>query len=163
MKQYQAMDLSKRSLVLNHDDCQLTVHVNNLGRWSINRFIAVSSPITFGSIIGVFLVGVFMVGMLFLFLGREFFTSEQNNQRITQPSRQSKRHMTNLEAFALLSMNQGKPKRGTSQPSFQIGDYVYIRYRNQYGTVIDINGGLYMVRFGGGRVDSFSADQLKKD
>ena len=91
------MDLSKRSLVLNHDDCQLTVHVNNLGSWSINRFIAVSSPITFGSIIGVFLVGVFMVGMLFLFLGREFFTSEQNNQRITQPSRQSKRHMTNLE------------------------------------------------------------------
>ena len=65
-----------------------------------------------------------MVGMLFLFLGREFFTSEQNNQRITQPSRQSKKHMTNLEAFALLSMNQGKPKRGTSQPSFQIGDYV---------------------------------------
>ena len=82
---------------------------------------------------------------------------------IPQPSRQSKRHMTNLEAFALLSMNQGKPKRGTSQPSFQIGDYVYFRYRNQYGTVIDINGGLYMVRFGGGRVDSFSADQLKKE
>ena len=75
-------NLSKRSLVLNHEDCQLTVHVNHIGTWSINGFTAVSSPIAFGSVIGVFLVGVFMVGLLFLLLGKEFLSSEQNNQRI---------------------------------------------------------------------------------
>ena len=69
---------------------------------------------------------------------------------------------SNMETFVLLSMNQDKTKRSSFLPGFRIGDYVYIRYRNQYGTVIDINGGLYMVRFGGGRVDSFSADQLEK-
>jgi len=39
---------------------------------------------------------------------------------------------------------------------FRVGDHVRVRYRGQEGTVIDINGGLYMVSLSSGCVDSYS-------
>lgn len=46
---------------------------------------------------------------------------------------------------------------------FQIGDHVRVRYRGQEGTIIDINGGLYMVSLeNGGHVDSYRESDLEK-
>ena len=52
----------------------------------------------------------------------------------------------------------GKPIR-----KFRVGDRVRVRYRGQEGTVIDINGDLYMVSMNSGaQVDSYYEDQLEK-
>lgn len=52
----------------------------------------------------------------------------------------------------------GRPDR-----KFRVGDHVRVRYRGQDGTVIDINGGLYMVSLNdGGHVDSYTVNQLEK-
>ena len=46
---------------------------------------------------------------------------------------------------------------------FRIGDHVRVRYRGQEGTIVDINGDLYMVSLkDGGYVDSYSESQLVK-
>ena len=51
----------------------------------------------------------------------------------------------------------GKPVR-----QFRVGDHVKVRYRGQEGTVIDINGNLYMVSLKEGtHVDSYYEDQLE--
>ena len=58
----------------------------------------------------------------------------------------------------MFESNKAENKR-----KFRIGDHVRIRYRGQEGTVIDINGDLYMVRYGDKRkVDSFTENQLEK-
>lgn len=50
-----------------------------------------------------------------------------------------------------------KPRR------FRIGDHVRVRYRGQEGTIVDINGDLYMVSLkDGGYVDSYSESQLER-
>ena len=46
---------------------------------------------------------------------------------------------------------------------FRIGDHVRVRYRGQEGTIVDINGDLYMVSLkDGGYVDSYSESQLER-
>ncbi len=46
---------------------------------------------------------------------------------------------------------------------FRVGDYVRVRYRRQEGTIVDINGDLYMVSLkDGGYVDSYSESQLER-
>lgn len=46
---------------------------------------------------------------------------------------------------------------------FRVGDHVRVRYRGQEGTIVDINGDLYMVSLkDGGFVDSYSESQLEK-
>ena len=48
-------------------------------------------------------------------------------------------------------------------PQFRIGDHVRARYRGQEGTVVDINGDLFMVSLDdGAHVDSYTASQLEK-
>ena len=42
---------------------------------------------------------------------------------------------------------------GRSARKFRIGDHVRVRYRGQEGTVIDINGDLYMVSLSSGGID----------
>ena len=51
---------------------------------------------------------------------------------------------------------------GRSARKFRIGDHVRVRYRGQEGTVIDINGDLYMVSLSSGGIDSYSESQLEK-
>lgn len=51
----------------------------------------------------------------------------------------------------------GQPVR-----KFRVGDHVRVKYRGQEGTVIDINGDLYMVSLSGGSVDSYSENQLER-
>ena len=52
---------------------------------------------------------------------------------------------------------------GKPRGKFRVGDRVRVRYRGQEGTVIDINGDLYMVSMNGGaHVDSYYEDQLEK-
>ncbi len=47
--------------------------------------------------------------------------------------------------------------------SFSVGDHVRVKYRGQEGTVVDINGDLYMVSLNDGSyVDSFSESELEK-
>lgn len=46
---------------------------------------------------------------------------------------------------------------------FRVGDHVRVKYRRQEGTVVDINGDLYMVSLkDGGYVDSYTESQLEK-
>ena len=45
---------------------------------------------------------------------------------------------------------------------FRVGDHVRVRYRGQEGTVIDINGDLYMVSLSSGGVDSYTESQLER-
>ena len=46
---------------------------------------------------------------------------------------------------------------------FRVGDHVRVRFRGQEGTIIDINGDLYMVSMNdGGYVDSYTEDQLDR-
>lgn len=46
---------------------------------------------------------------------------------------------------------------------FRVGDHVRVRFRSQEGTVVDINGDLYMVSLNdGGYVDSYTEDQLDR-
>ena len=52
---------------------------------------------------------------------------------------------------------------GSRPRKFRVGDHVRIRYRGQEGTVIDINGDLYMVSLNdGGYVDSYTESQLER-
>ena len=46
---------------------------------------------------------------------------------------------------------------------FRVGDHVRVRYRGQEGTIVDINGDLYMVSLNdGSHVDSYSESQLER-
>lgn len=50
----------------------------------------------------------------------------------------------------------------SDKEKFNIGDKVRVKYREQEGYIIDINGSLYMVSLNDGAyVDSYSADQLE--
>ncbi len=61
-------------------------------------------------------------------------------------------------AFGMLAA--GKQKKA---PHFRVGDRVRVRYRGQEGTIVDINGSLYMVSLADGRhVDSYEESQLEK-
>jgi len=51
---------------------------------------------------------------------------------------------------------------GNPVRKFSVGDRVRVKYRGQEGTVIDINGGLYMVSLSSGSVDSYSENQLER-
>ena len=52
---------------------------------------------------------------------------------------------------------------GRPAKKFRVGDHVRVKYRGQEGTVIDINGDLYMVSLkDGAHVDSYYEDQLEK-
>ena len=52
---------------------------------------------------------------------------------------------------------------GSRPRRFRVGDHVRVRYRGQEGTVIDINGDLYMVSLSnGGYVDSYTESQLER-
>lgn len=61
-------------------------------------------------------------------------------------------------------IHQGiKYATGSKFKKFRVGDHVRVRYRGQEGTIVDINGDLYMVSLkDGGYVDSFSESQLER-
>ncbi len=55
----------------------------------------------------------------------------------------------------------GRSKK--SHRKFNIGDKVKVKYREQFGRIIDINGSLYMVSINDGQfVDSFTENQLQR-
>ena len=65
-----------------------------------------------------------------------------------------------LFALAGMAAETGGQKKA---PRFRIGDHVRVRWRGQEGTIIDINGGLYMVSMNDGRtVDSFPESDLER-
>lgn len=45
---------------------------------------------------------------------------------------------------------------------YRVGDHVRVKYRGQEGTIVDINGDLYMVSLGGGHIDSYSESQIER-
>lgn len=61
-------------------------------------------------------------------------------------------------------IHQGiKDATGSRPKKFRVGDHVRVRYRGQEGTIVDINGDLYMVSLkDGGYVDSYTESQLEK-
>lgn len=76
------------------------------------------------------------------------------------PGSKAKHHPL-LGAFGLMGMLGGG--QHNAAPQFRIGDHVRVRYRGQEGTIVDINGGLFMVSLDdGASVDSYSASQLEK-
>lgn len=65
-----------------------------------------------------------------------------------------------LFAFAGMASAQGLKNKA---PRFRVGDHVRVRWRGQEGTIIDKNGGLYMVSIDNGRtIDSFPESALEK-
>ena len=65
-----------------------------------------------------------------------------------------------LFAFAGMASAQDLKNKG---PRFRVGDHVRVRWRGQEGTIIDINGGLYMVSLDNGRtIDYFPESALEK-
>ena len=67
-------------------------------------------------------------------------------------------------AFGIGSgIHQGiKDAAGQPVRKFRVGNHVRVKYRGQEGTVIDINGDLYMVSLSSGSVDSYSENQLER-
>ena len=61
-------------------------------------------------------------------------------------------------------ISQGISDATGSRPrKFRVGDHVRVKYRGQEGTVVDINGDLYMVSLNdGGYVDSYTESQLER-
>lgn len=61
-------------------------------------------------------------------------------------------------------IHQGiKDATGSRPKKFRVGDHVRVRYRGQEGTIVDINGDLYMVSLkDSGYVDSFTESQLDR-
>ena len=61
-------------------------------------------------------------------------------------------------------IHQGvKDATGSRPKKFRVGEHVRVRYRGQEGTIVDINGDLYMVSLkDGGYVDSFTESQLDR-
>lgn len=65
--------------------------------------------------------------------------------------------------FGLSSSGEDALNRRSGSRMYRVGDRVYVKYRGQEGTIIDVNGELYMVSLMDGRyVDSYTADQLDK-
>ena len=88
-------------------------------------------------------------------------TDGNDCSQITSRGKPKKRYVGMLTFLAAMSgLSGSKAKTGQR---FHVGDHVRIRYRGQEGTVIDINGGLYMVSLRDGNyVDSFEERDLEK-
>ena len=68
-------------------------------------------------------------------------------------------------AFGIgVGISQGIKDATENRPRrFRVGDHVRVRYRGQEGTVVDINGSLYIVSLNdGGYVDSYYEDQIER-
>lgn len=80
---------------------------------------------------------------------------EINTRRQKKPGK-----LFGLFAVAGMASELGGQKK---TPRFRVGDHVRVRWRGQEGTIIDINGGLYMVSLNDGRtVDSFPESDLER-
>jgi len=89
--------------------------------------------------------------------GTDGFESFRSARRRTP----QKRHGGLFTFLAAMSGLAGFHSKTRSR--FHVGDHVRVRYRGQEGTIIDINGGLYMVSLkNGNNVDSFEEDDLEK-
>lgn len=77
-----------------------------------------------------------------------------------EPRQKKPGMLFSLLALAGMASEHGSQKK---TPRFRVGEHVRVRWRGQEGTIIDINGGLYMVSLGDGRtVDSFPESDLEK-
>lgn len=77
-----------------------------------------------------------------------------------EPSQKKPGKLFGLFAFTGMASEFGSQKK---TPRFRVGEHVRVRWRGQEGTIIDINGGLYMVSLDDGRtVDSFPESDLEK-
>lgn len=90
---------------------------------------------------------------------------EDNEEDIEEPvekvpKQKKSGKLFGLLAFAGMALDQGAQK---NTQRFHVGEHVRVRWRGQEGTIIDINGGLYMVSMDDGRtVDSFPESDLEK-
>ena len=77
-----------------------------------------------------------------------------------EPRQKKPGKLFGLFALAGMASELGSQKK---TPRFRVGEHVRVRWRGQEGTIIDINGGLYMVSLDDGRtVDSFPESDLEK-
>lgn len=82
------------------------------------------------------------------------------DEAIEQPQR---RKASGLLGFFALTGIASEFNWGNKISRFRIGDHVRVKYRGQEGTIIDVNGDLYMVSMSDGKhVDSYSESQLEK-
>lgn len=87
-------------------------------------------------------------------------TKECMNQLVTTALGDFTEEQVDELALAGMASEIGSQKK---TPRFRVGEHVRVRWRGQEGTIIDINGGLYMVSLGDGRtVDSFPESDLEK-
>lgn len=98
-------------------------------------------------------------------LEKRYCHYDEDDEEFAEPFEESPRQkkpgkLFGLFAFVGMASELGSKK---STPCFRIGEHVRVRWRGQEGTIIDINGGLYMVSFDDGRtVDSFPESDLEK-
>ena len=63
--------------------------------------------------------------------------------------------------LVLISATPGPTRK--AKHAFRVGELVLVRYRDQYGYVIDVNDGMYTVRLNEtGQVDAYTADDLSR-
>ena len=78
--QYEAMSLSERSFVLNHNECDLTIEVSTNGGWKDAKVSGVSKPLTSSDIRPLLLKSLGLIafmGILFLI----FFPTDRSGSR----------------------------------------------------------------------------------
>lgn len=91
----------------------------------------------------------------------ELGTDEIGRFQSARGRKPQKRHSGLLTFLAAMSGLTGSQSK--TEPRFHVGDHVRVRYRGQEGTIIDINGGLYMVSLKDGNyIDSFEEGDLEK-
>lgn len=92
----------------------------------------------------------------------EYDEDDGNSDDVEEPINHGKKPEKLFGLFALAGMAsaQGLKNKG---PRFRVGDHVRVLWRGQEGTIIDINGGLYMVSLDNGRsIDYFPESALEK-
>lgn len=93
------------------------------------------------------------------------YCHDDDDEFIDEPIEAEPRQKKPGKLFGLLALAGMASELGSQKktPRFRVGEHVRVRWRGQEGTIIDINGGLYMVSLNDGRtVDSFPESDLEK-
>ncbi len=155
MREYRDLNYDERRLVLNHTPCVLTIEINGRGVWHVVDVARVPKDSPVGNAVIIILSAAAIFGVVIYW--------DAVAKKGPQPAAaQSGSRQNSRPTAAPAAGGRTKPKPKPA-PRFHVGDLVEIKYRGQYGHVIDVNGGMYLVRFADGkRVESYTADELNQ-
>lgn len=102
---------------------------------------------------------------IYVDLEKRYCHSDEPDEEVENPFEAAPKQKKPGKLFGLFAFVGMAAELGNKKPAphFHVGDRVRVRWRGQEGTIIDINGGLYMVSLNGGRtVESFPESDLEK-